>query len=619
MSGNATTRSTDRERSRARSAAARQPVAAPSASDLQPPVLFRFPAIAMPVAAEYESPGPISAAIEADVNGSQDAHARTHASLSSAPPAIETRSSERAAEQSAPASVAANVATNFASPPTESAQVSAAASVPLQASDNLASSASNTAPQSSAASSAAPTRTWWEHWSSGVVLILLVIALVTASIVALNDGSPSGNQPLASELETAAVDEFDLSGISIPDIGLGSLGSSSPAGIVAVGTQPPVDTSGASSVESIAENATVVGGPLPAVGSPSLGVPAIEPSSQQSPLGPQLLAEVPVAPPAFEATASDGTATAGQLPGSQLPGSQLPGSQLGSLELSSAELQAATAASISSNSTEYSVGQMVATPQATLASPIGVMPPQLFANGSTQGEPSVNNSLITIPASGPTATLSMPLPTGASSDSPSMSTAAGNVLAPGTATPGAGSPNTPGASPTLYDGAAYGGELHASTALNSQGMVDTNLPSFSAMLASNRTGVALSTEAGASPSNGTVFTTAAHSQVANAPAAANPSGNMQAQPPSAPVNTKGGIIPSSTPESDSDAMIRAYLKFQELNRAATADTSNRYGAAGTINGGTTTGGTTSGRVASGAGFTLGSPQTVTGPATAPAR
>ncbi|MEZ6133469.1 MAG: hypothetical protein R3C53_01030 [Pirellulaceae bacterium] len=40
-------------------------------------------------------------------------------------------------------------------------------------------------------------RSWWEHWSSGVVLILLVIALIAASIIAFSDSQPTDPDLLA--------------------------------------------------------------------------------------------------------------------------------------------------------------------------------------------------------------------------------------------------------------------------------------------------------------------------------------------------------------------------------------------------------------------------------------
>lgn len=74
-------------------------------------------------------------------------------------------------------------------------------------------------------------RTWWEHWSSGVVLILLIIALVTASIIALNDSGGAKPDYLASQAESSVGDEFDLSSITIPEITIPSTPSRNSNGI----------------------------------------------------------------------------------------------------------------------------------------------------------------------------------------------------------------------------------------------------------------------------------------------------------------------------------------------------------------------------------------------------
>lgn len=62
--------------------------------------------------------------------------------------------------------------------------------------------------------------TWWEHWSSGVVLILLVIALVTASIIAFNDGADTDPSLLAEESTslTGASESLDLGEIVVPPV-----------------------------------------------------------------------------------------------------------------------------------------------------------------------------------------------------------------------------------------------------------------------------------------------------------------------------------------------------------------------------------------------------------------
>lgn len=62
-------------------------------------------------------------------------------------------------------------------------------------------------------------QSWWEHWSSGVVLIILIIALVTASILAFND-TPGGDPNLLAEKPNPNTDvtSSNLDDISIPDL-----------------------------------------------------------------------------------------------------------------------------------------------------------------------------------------------------------------------------------------------------------------------------------------------------------------------------------------------------------------------------------------------------------------
>lgn len=62
-------------------------------------------------------------------------------------------------------------------------------------------------------------RSWWDHWSSGVVLILLIIALITASIMAFNDGSATDPEMLVDQpAELGADDQFSLDSIQVPDV-----------------------------------------------------------------------------------------------------------------------------------------------------------------------------------------------------------------------------------------------------------------------------------------------------------------------------------------------------------------------------------------------------------------
>jgi hypothetical protein len=68
-------------------------------------------------------------------------------------------------------------------------------------------------------SNAAPQQTWWEHWSSGIVLIVLLIALATASILAWQ-GSNKGHSKLMADTKNDNVSQSDLSNIEIPKLEL---------------------------------------------------------------------------------------------------------------------------------------------------------------------------------------------------------------------------------------------------------------------------------------------------------------------------------------------------------------------------------------------------------------
>ncbi len=74
-------------------------------------------------------------------------------------------------------------------------------------SDSLKTPAAKTHAQPAPVVSSFDERSWWEHWSSGVVLILLVIALVAASIMALNDRGDTDPHVLAdNEIEVISMD-----------------------------------------------------------------------------------------------------------------------------------------------------------------------------------------------------------------------------------------------------------------------------------------------------------------------------------------------------------------------------------------------------------------------------
>ncbi|RMF39397.1 MAG: hypothetical protein D6753_13885 [Planctomycetota bacterium] len=59
-----------------------------------------------------------------------------------------------------------------------------------------------------------PAASWWDHWSSGVVVILLIIVLVTLALIAMNRTS----QPKPSLLAEFGVDPTGVDDIPIPDV-----------------------------------------------------------------------------------------------------------------------------------------------------------------------------------------------------------------------------------------------------------------------------------------------------------------------------------------------------------------------------------------------------------------
>lgn len=62
----------------------------------------------------------------------------------------------------------------------------------------------------------AQARSWWEHWSSGLVLLLLVMALITASVVAFSDSS-STDPSLHADAEQETFDIPSLADVPIAD------------------------------------------------------------------------------------------------------------------------------------------------------------------------------------------------------------------------------------------------------------------------------------------------------------------------------------------------------------------------------------------------------------------
>ncbi|MCA9183343.1 MAG: hypothetical protein KDA51_17905, partial [Planctomycetales bacterium] len=209
MPRTASARSIDGDRLRSRPVtprSARPSVSGPELAAELPPVLFRLPALApSPQDVERLAPEGVQASL---VHGGQTAEMRD----------IPESATETAC--------AADYSTEPARPPQVTLETFGGPSNSISGNAPTTETASTCAASADVPVAAAPVavansvlqRTWWEHWSSGVVLILLIIALVTASIIALNDSGRAKPDYLASQAESSMGDEFDLSSITIPEI-----------------------------------------------------------------------------------------------------------------------------------------------------------------------------------------------------------------------------------------------------------------------------------------------------------------------------------------------------------------------------------------------------------------
>ncbi len=91
------------------------------------------------------------------------------------------------------------------------------AAVALSSAQAMETPVETTASESSVMTQAAPQQTWWEHWSSGIVLIVLLIALATASILAWQ-GSSKGPSKLMADTKNESESSSALSNIEIPKL-----------------------------------------------------------------------------------------------------------------------------------------------------------------------------------------------------------------------------------------------------------------------------------------------------------------------------------------------------------------------------------------------------------------
>ncbi len=430
-------------------------------------------------------------------------------------------------------------------------------------------------------------RSWWEHWSSGVVLILLIIALVTASILALNDGGKGRVAQLAGEPLTDGLDEFDLSNVTIPDMvtpalpvaAAGNQSGSTPVASTGVGKEVAEPTSDiAVQAAAIAQSKTASQSQTEVSGSEITSKPEEMPSRglaldrslelTSKPLASELNSSALVAAPTNAVPVASTVATSTTLDVKTPSGE--------SSQPPQATLTLPTAANLAGGMTtamkkvptdnHSELQTNASSPLASLDLPVGIAPLPLFDPndiGPRAGLPAVGSAGVSVPsltASGPTAT-----PYNAASNSA--------PTAPSTQ-------SLPGSSPTFYDGAAIGSELHAG-AVSGGGPVDTNLPSYATILAS--------------------ATRSVTNSAANQPPAANqPIGGstLGAATPStgtqpATAAMQSTAVPSATPELDIAAIVNAYRHFSEINQGSSGTASNRY--------------PTATSPASGAGFTLGTP------------
>ena len=360
---------------------------------------------------------------------------------------------------------------------------------------------------------AEPDRSWWDHWSSGVILILLIIALVTASIIAFSDNADTDPGLLVGDhgRSESVNGKFHLDEIEIPDV------KEPMDAELVVETASPVVTG-----DSKTTIATLPGPNANA----SRTDWATEKTSASSGVG-----------DAKQAAGADSTPSATAANTELNPGAEQPAAE--SLIVDSLEFPGERA---SQPKTPGTAG-VAATPSPGLSSPAGdalatqptTLPSDKDAGSNTAAAPSVPAGQLPAP----------PFP-----ELPDISALA-ESLADAEVSP-------PSASATIPN--ATSGSRLTST----PDAVSTNLPSYTTLLGA-------SGERQAS----TGFTTAAET-----------SGQTSFRPASTVVQgtTSGGSLPAdsqqvntsfmpqrplqtTTPESDADALIRAFRSFSQMTEA----------------------------------------------------
>jgi hypothetical protein len=291
-------------------------------------------------------------------------------------------------------------------------------------------------PQASITAESKSGHGWWEHWSSGIVLILLIVALVAASVIALNDSGSSIDQ--LADVDSPSDGDFDLTNLQIPDIQV---------------SMPPAI------VESSQPNQSQATPDSLALELPEAQPVVVEPASQSKNLPRQNLQpetvqlENPSQGAALQLTPNSNSLIVSEV---EFPTPQATSN--GPLPLDAPA--AVSNSPVAENLPPQTIAAQPTNPQplATLSTPVGTPAPPLFAEPA--GRPSNNGD----------------------PDVPSLTVAS----------PAGLEGSTQGGSPTLYDGAGTNiGQPSTSddgTYRTASGPVDTNMPPLSATLAGLNSG-----------------------------------------------------------------------------------------------------------------------------------
>lgn len=383
-------------------------------------------------------------------------------------------------------------------------------------------------------------RSWWEHWSSGIVLILLIIALVTASIVAFNENEvPDSEMLMGSESSTAA-NAIDLTQLSIPQVTLTEPDKN----------QPTMGNTAAES--SLASSDSLI---------------PTNTGSQPNEMPRESLPSEPLTTPASMASTSVGL---------QLAGPSLPTAKENS------NSQAAGSPSLLSSTQQGLNGGILIEPPESLTTPSST------ANSATVTSTGQNTPANEITLGAPTLLGSQSRPTESNTLLPSATLTNQSVV---------------GASPSLYDGAKYqdpnaqdnpmdpGSSVSAPLTVTENDSLVPSATQTPASLASTNPGVKTQTSLASSlktasdvPNPATGATnTGGDSVMPSSPPPQTAQGSVNAPTQSATGLMNNTIQPqtnppvgqTTTPHFDSEAVIRAYEAFRRQANS-TGETTNRY-------------------------------------------